>query len=281
MTIFKDYFNDYLYSAEEKLHALKSENALLVPGTLWVEHRNGKLLHYHVTNTDSGKKRHLITRDKELLSLLARKIYIEKEIEVLNGNIKLISKAKADIEKHFMSEDVNSILSYISNSNQRKAYLDYFSLPDNPCHKMPIDYSRYSLEIIKWANEDYNRSNYMPERLMNITSRGLLVRSKSEVGIIEQVYGYRVPFHYEEIIERNGIRVVPDLILPDVRGNFWIWEHAGMMNNPEYRNRHKMKMEKYELLGYYPWKNMIVTYDDEYGHINMKTIRSEIESKLL
>jgi len=119
MTIFKDYFNDYLYSAEEKLHALKSENALLVPGTLWVEHRNGKLLHYHVTNTDSGKKRHLITRDKELLSLLARKIYIEKEIEVLNGNIKLISKAKADIEKHFMSEDVNSILSYISNSNQR------------------------------------------------------------------------------------------------------------------------------------------------------------------
>lgn len=40
-------------------------------------------------------------------------------------------------------------------------------------------------------------------------------------------------------------------------------------------------MNLYETRGIVPWKNLIVTYDDENGHINLAEIDSIITNKLL
>lgn len=44
---------------------------------------------------------------------------------------------------------------------------------------------------------------------------------------------------------------------------------------------HKKKLADYENVGIVPWKNLIVTYDDEDGKINMAAVRAEITAKLL
>lgn len=96
-------------------------------------------------------------------------------------------------------------------------------------------------------------SNYKPEEKRHTTSRGLKVRSKSEVLITE--------------------------MLPD--GRVFYWEHCGLMSLKEYREHQKWKMEVYEKAGIVPWKNLIVTYDDEDGNINVGIIESEIQNKLI
>ena len=58
------------------------------------------------------------------------------------------------------------------------------------------------------------------------------------------------------------------------------WEHAGMLNDARYSFRHHTKMLLYESAGYFPWKNLIVTYDTD-NEINTKMIESIINNMLL
>ena len=54
-----------------------------------------------------------------------------------------------------------------------------------------------------------------------------------------------------------------------------------MPHNKEYMARHKRKMELYESVGIVPWDNLIVTYGDINGNIDVRAIESELISKLL
>ena len=45
--------------------------------------------------------------------------------------------------------------------------------------------------------------------------------------------------------------------------------------------KHKWKLEIYESVGIVPWKNLIVTYDNERGTIDIPVLESEIRNKLL
>lgn len=58
-------------------------------------------------------------------------------------------------------------------------------------------------------------------------------------------------------------------------------EHCGLTNDRDYMRHHKKKLADYENVGIVPWKNLIVTYDDEDGKINMAAVRAEITAKLL
>ena len=118
---------------------------------------------------------------------------------------------------------------------------------------IPQQYFFPEQENDSWANQPYQMSNYKPEEKRHTTSRGLKVRSKSKVLIAE--------------------------MLPD--GRVFYWEHCGLMSLKEYREHQKWKMEVYEKAGIVPWKNLIVTYDDEDGNINVGIIESEIQNKLI
>ena len=58
-------------------------------------------------------------------------------------------------------------------------------------------------------------------------------------------------------------------------------EHCGMPHNKDYMARHKRKMELYESVGIVPWDNLIVTYGDINGNIDVRAIEGELRSKLL
>jgi hypothetical protein len=45
-------------------------------------------------------------------------------------------------------------------------------------------------------------------------------------------------------------------------------------------DRHKRKLEIYERADIAPWTNLIITYDDQYGNINMNVVESEIKCKI-
>lgn len=86
---------------------------------------------------------------------------------------------------------------------------------------------------------------------------------------------------YVQVITINGYDLVPDFALLSIRNEIFYWEHCGLTGNKEYMRHHKWKLEQYETAGIVPWKNLIITYDDEQGNIDLRIIESEIRNKLL
>ncbi len=121
----------------------------------------------------------------------------------------------------------------------------------------------------------------MPERKVHTTSRGLRVRSKSELLIAEKLYEHGIDFRYEQILTIDGIDYAPDFTIMRADGTMIYWEHCGLTANRGYMRKHWQKMQIYAEAGITPWKNLIVTYDDEEGLLDLRTVESEIANKVM
>lgn len=53
------------------------------------------------------------------------------------------------------------------------------------------------------------------------------------------------------------------------------------LHDSNYMNRHNWKMKMYDKAGILPWKNLLVTYDDEEGYLDTRIIDAEIINKLM
>lgn len=131
-----------------------------------------------------------------------------------------------------------------------------------------------------WSAQEYPQSTYMPESKIHTTTRGLKVRSKSELLIAEKLYAHSIPFRYEQVLSVNGIQFAPDFTIKTESGKLIYWEHCGLTNNKEYMEKHRWKLSVYEEAGIVPWDNLIITYDDKYGILNLSIIESEISNKI-
>ena len=133
-----------------------------------------------------------------------------------------------------------------------------------------------------WAEEEYERSDYRPYEKTIITSRGLAVRSKSELIIAELLYHYGIPFRYEQVIHVNEkLQIVPDFTIMCPDGTIIIWEHEGRTDKKSYMDWQRRKADYYAQLGYYPWDNLIITYDTADGNIDVRIVEAEIKNKIL
>ena len=133
----------------------------------------------------------------------------------------------------------------------------------------------------EWAAQDYEVNTKNLEHRNKMTSRGLMVRSLSEVSIIERIYLREVPFRYDEVIHIGNKEASPDFsFLSITRGVIW-WEHAGMTDIDSYVSYHRYKRKLYEQAGLDPWYNYIETYNEEDGFLDLRMIDAIIDNTLL
>lgn len=95
--------------------------------------------------------------------------------------------------------------------------------------------------------------------------KGLIVRSKSEVIIANELINRNINFEYERILEEGGHRFLPDFTFEDASGDIIIWEHLGMLDNPAYKASWEKKKEIYKELGFIDGENLFTTRDHENG----------------
>ena len=142
-------------------------------------------------------------------------------------------------------------------------------------------YAKSRLQTHKeWSEAPYRQSDKRPEGKDKITSRGLHMRSKSEVMIAELLYQYGIPFRYEEPLYIEGFMLVPDFTFRGADLLKFYWEYCGMMDDPKYVSQHIWKKNLYERNGIVPWKNIYFTYESG-GNIDLKAIRHFIEDNIL
>ena len=89
-------------------------------------------------------------------------------------------------------------------------------------------------------------SVFLQEGLIHRTSKGLAVRSKSELVIAEAFLSAGVPFEYEKALTLGGQTRYPDFTIEDeISGRTVYWEHLGMLDRPDYRASWERKLAWY------------------------------------
>ncbi len=95
---------------------------------------------------------------------------------------------------------------------------------------------------------------FLEERLVHRTTRGELVRSKSEVIIADILEDLKLPYSYEQPFRGpDGSVRYPDFTIDDAEtGRRLLIEHLGMMDRPDYVRRWKAKEKWYRDAGVLP-----------------------------
>jgi hypothetical protein len=89
-------------------------------------------------------------------------------------------------------------------------------------------------------------SYFLQRGLIHRTSKGLAVRSKSEVIIAEALTHAGVSFEYEKPLSMGGMTRYPDFTIEDeISGRTIYWEHLGLLQNESYRQGWENKLKWY------------------------------------
>ena len=140
----------------------------------------------------------------------------------------------------------------------------------------PDDNGAHKPEITKIGD------TFFDEKLIHKTARGELVRSKSEVIIANVLNAKDDAYRYECPLDLgSGLRFYPDfMILSRKTRKVILWEHFGMMGNPEYAENAVAKIHLYQKHGYFLGDNLIATFESQGHPLDPEDVR-RIASKYL
>jgi exodeoxyribonuclease V alpha subunit len=133
-----------------------------------------------------------------------------------------------------------------------------------------INSSLFSFEPL--PEEVLSLSRWYEEGKIHSTLTAYFVRSKSEMNIANILHLKDIPFEYETpLFAPDGTMYLPDFTLK-IKGETHYWEHAGMLNNPDYKKHWEEKEKWYNK--YFP-KQLIATYESNLQSKEIEKILSE------
>ncbi len=139
-----------------------------------------------------------------------------------------------------------------------------------------------SKELEEWQSAPYMKNPIFPEQLVHRTSSGIFVRSKSEAIIVMLLHMYRIPFRYECELELGEITVFPDFTIRHPKtGQYFYWEHFGMMDNPVYSTKMLSKLQYYISNDIIPSIQLITTYETREHPLDSEVVEMLIKHYFL
>jgi ATP-dependent exoDNAse (exonuclease V) alpha subunit len=124
-------------------------------------------------------------------------------------------------------------------------------------------------------------SVFLQEGLIHRTSKGLAVRSKSELLIAEAFGSAGVEFEYEKPLTLGGGTRYPDFTIEDeISGRTVYWEHLGMLARKDYRRGWEKKLAWYRANGVLPVGEsnggeavLVTTTDSSVSGVDMSQVK--------
>lgn len=137
--------------------------------------------------------------------------------------------------------------------------------------------------IEEWQSQLYTGKDFeINDKTEFYTRRGERVRSKSEVLIADMLYEAEVPYLYEFPVKLGRYTAYPDFMILNKRTmEVYIWEHLGMMDNPEYVETCMRKIKDYATYGWVQGKNLLLTFEAARCPISTRLIKKIIEENLI
>lgn len=209
------------------------------------------------------KRKYIYKKDREFAQQLALKKYYTYELEDATKEQKAISAYLSKSPNPRKSEKL------LSDGTGYKELLQPFMTPINE-------------ELNRWVSEKYEKNMNHQENLKFKTSKGYYVRSKSESMIDKILTINRIPFRYECMLNLGGLIMYPDFTIRHPKnGEYFYWEHFGMMDNPSYASGAITKLHSYVSNNIYPTINLITTYETKDNPLDMETIEEIVNKYFL
>ena len=286
----------------ETLLAIKEKALKKAPeGSLRVSKSHGAVQYYHKTNNDGKNGRYLDSTHRDLAQKLAQKAYNIKLLPAIKKELALLQAALAQIQK---------------NSQGREIPFNVLELVNPECRALVTTATLSDEEYAAaWLSQKYKPKPFQPDSPELYTARGERVRSKSEVIIADTLNRLGVPYHYEFPLtlkiggrasnsrattsrdiptSRRAARsqdlttsstttltVHPDFLCLNLRTRQeFIWEHFGLMDDPDYAAKAVQKLQTYNQNGIHPGQSLIISTETTDFPLNTKHIENLINTFL-
>lgn len=133
-------------------------------------------------------------------------------------------------------------------------------------------------ELSNWMNLPYEKKTNHAENLIHRSSSGNIVRSKSEMMIDMFLHVHNIPFRYECALHLENATIYPDFTIRHPKsGDFYYWEHFGLMDNPSYAQNVPNKLRTYISNGIIPSINLITTYETQSNPLSTEAIENLVK----
>lgn len=228
---------------------------------------DGKLLlcsdgrgHQKWFRSDGHKKVYLKKSQKNLAQELAYKKYLSFQLEEF-----LHEKRAIEFYLRHHQEKLSKKDQLFSESQEFQTLIAPYFVPLNQ-------------ELQTWMTESYPKNPSHPQHLIYKTNSGEYVRSKSEAFIFTTLYNNRIPFRYECELSLDSVTFYPDFTIRHPKtGDFFYWEHFGMMDNSSYASNAFHKMDLYNAHGITPSVNLITTFESKNSPLDLELVQKTID----
>lgn len=213
-------------------------------GRLNITESNGYFYWRVTMDAAPGQKKesfHISRKDEKYAAALAEATKCEMQI-------------KADRER------IEVIDELLKNYNDNESVFDY---------KYAHEYERLlstrnlipEADSQEWLERHYIRSTNRLYEKSVMTDSGLLVRSKSEAGILNVLHEAGIAYFYEPVLQvSDNKQLVPDVIfIHPIWRNQCIWQHFGLMDDPKYALKNIEELKDYYQAGWKLGVNLFVT----------------------
>ena len=212
----------------------------------------GKLICSHTgpyckwERSDGHKKTYIPKKDRSLAEKLAAKKYLSALWNDLNH------------EKY-------AIDLYLRRHSNYESQVDKLLTDSTEIEKLLSPYlSPLSKELEEWKNSPYEHNLKHPEHLTHKIGANQFVRSKSEAMIAKVLKHHKIPYQYEAKLELGDAEIYPDFTIRHSKtGEFFYWEHFGLLDNQEYVKTMHYKLQTFTNHNIIPGINLIMTYENQ------------------
>ena len=210
--------------------------------------------------SDGHNKVYIPKSDRQLAEKLAIKKYLSSLLEDLLHEEKAIDFYLRHHENY--EEKAGKLL---SNSTEIANLISpYFS---------PL-----SKELDDWMKSPYENNLIHPEHLKHKVSANESVRSKSEAIIAKELKHNKIPYHYEDALILDEMKMYPDFTIRHPKtGEYFYWEHFGLLDNPKYVESMHKKMRRYTENNIMPGINLITTYETKDNPLTFEMVEFLVE----
>lgn len=246
-----------------EIHSLENKLSKLPKGNLQIN-KNGKYFKWYKINNSTQDKIYIKKEDHAYAEALAERKYYTSLYNRKKSEINLLNE--------FLSKEKDI-------KEAPSLYLD-----DNSPYKPLLNskFNSFSEQLNQWLNAPYEKNKHYPDYLIHKTLSGQLVRSKSEVMIANALFQNKIPYRYEAAICFEDISFYPDFTIchPKTLETIY-WEHFGLMDKLQYREKTFNKLKVYGNNGIIPSINLITTYETKNHPLNSFKINQLISERFL
>ncbi len=210
----------------------------------------------------------------------SKKIYITKQNYAVAEQLAL--KKYLTLRIRDFRRKLKGVCAYLKANNPDLDTASKLLHSTSKCGRLLESYYRpENAELAQWTRDTYLQNKKYPDQLKHDTVIGLKVRSKSEAMIVRELVECKIPFHYEEELEIEGVRLYPDFTLRHPQtGERIYWEHFGRLDDARYQKNLCQKLQLYMQSGIFPSDQLIVTWETRDTPLTLSEIHYKIQKYL-